>query len=159
MEHEKQSRLVTALMGGGIVVLGAVLAASLALLSPAEGEDDTHAGEAPAHVEPIAGTDLSRVTLTAKAIERVDLRTTTVQREKVKRQQRLVIPYAALLYDANGATWTYTSPEARVFERAPVTVDFIKGDRVVLTEGPSAGTKVVTVGAQELLGAEFGVGH
>ena len=77
----------------------------------------------------------------------------------MKRQQRLVIPYAALLYDANGATWTYTSPEARVFERAPVTVDFIKGDRVVLTEGPSAGTKVVTVGAQELLGAEFGVGH
>lgn len=72
---------------------------------------------------------------------------------------RKVIPYAALIYDADGGTWIYVEddPATRTFVRYPVTVDFIDGDLVVLTEGPPAGTKVVTVGGQELFGAETGV--
>jgi len=38
-------------------------------------------------------------------------------------------------------------------------VDYIEGDQAVLTEGLPAGTKVVTVGGQELFGAEFEIGH
>ena len=72
---------------------------------------------------------------------------------------RKVIPYEALIYDADGGTWVYVEedPTTRSFVRYPVTVDFIEGDLVVLTEGPPAGTKVVTVGGQELFGADTGV--
>lgn len=70
------------------------------------------------------------------------------------------IPYAALIYDAAGNTWVYTSPEPRTYIRAAVNVNRITGDAVELNAGPSAGTAVVTVGAAELFGAEFGTeGH
>jgi len=71
---------------------------------------------------------------------------------------RKIIPYAALIYDADGGTWVYTKePNALAFVRYAVTVDFIEGDMVVLTEGPPAGTEIVTVGGQELFGTETGV--
>jgi hypothetical protein len=36
-------------------------------------------------------------------------------------------------------------------------VDRIEGDRVLLTDGPPAGTKVVTVGVTEVYGTELEV--
>lgn len=72
--------------------------------------------------------------------------------------QLKVIPYAAVLYDLHGETWVYTKPEPLVFVRAPIVVDYIDGDLAVLSEGPPAGTEVVTAGAAELFGAEFGIG-
>jgi multidrug efflux pump subunit AcrA (membrane-fusion protein) len=71
---------------------------------------------------------------------------------------RKVIPYSALIYDLDGSTWIYISPEPLVFMRQPVTVDFIEGDRAILSDGPSAGTMVATVGVAELYGADTGVG-
>jgi hypothetical protein len=70
-----------------------------------------------------------------------------------------VVPYGAVLYDVNGRTWVYTSPESLVFVRREIVVDHIAGDLAVLTEGPPAGTRVVTLGATELHGAEFEIGH
>ena len=64
------------------------------------------------------------------------------------------MPYAALLYDTEGETWAYTNPEAEVYIREKLKVDRIDGDKVVLAEGPKAGTKVVTTGAAELYGSE-----
>jgi hypothetical protein len=72
---------------------------------------------------------------------------------------RKLIPYAAVVYDTHGDTWAYTSSEPRTFVRHRVVVDYIEGDRAVLSEGPPTGTAVVTVGGAELLGTEFGVGH
>jgi hypothetical protein len=72
--------------------------------------------------------------------------------------QLKVIPYAALLYDLHGETWVYTSLEPLVYVRHPIVVDYIDGDLAVLSEGPPAGTEVVTAGAAELFGAEFGIG-
>jgi hypothetical protein len=69
---------------------------------------------------------------------------------------RSVVPYSAVLYDAHGATWVYTNPESLVFVRERVSVDRIDGDRVILTDGPPAGTTIVTVGGAELLAAELG---
>ena len=69
---------------------------------------------------------------------------------------RKVVPTSSVLYDAKGKTWVYTSPEPRVFVRHAITVDHIDGDRVVLSDGPAPGTAVVTVGAAELLGTEYG---
>ncbi len=71
--------------------------------------------------------------------------------------RRSIIPYAALIYDLNGDTWTYTNPEPLVFVRHRVTVDYVDGDLAVLSDGPSAGVAVVKIGAAELFGVEFGV--
>ena len=70
---------------------------------------------------------------------------------------RKIVPYAAVIYDAKGATWVYTNPEPLAFVRESISVDYIKGDLAFLTEGPSSGTNVVTVGGAELYGAETGV--
>jgi hypothetical protein len=69
-----------------------------------------------------------------------------------------VVPLTAVIYDPSGSPWTYTVVGARTFLRQPIVVDHIDGDRVFLTSGPSVRTPVVTVGASELLGAEYGVG-
>lgn len=71
---------------------------------------------------------------------------------------RKVIPYSALIYEINGDTWVYTSPEPRVFVRGRVVVDYIDVDRAVLTDGPAAGTQIVAIGATELYGAEVRTG-
>jgi hypothetical protein len=113
----------------------------------------------PAHVEAIAGTELHKVTLTARAAERLDIKTDRVQEMVVGGAKRKVVPYAAVLYDPRGETWVYTSPEPLVFVRHRIHVEYISGDRAVLSEGPPVGTAVVTVGAAELFGAEFEIGH
>jgi membrane fusion protein, heavy metal efflux system len=70
-----------------------------------------------------------------------------------------IVPYSSVIYDLNGDTWAYTSPENLTFIRHPIDVDYIEGDVAVLKDGPSSGTTVVVVGAAELFGTEFGVGH
>lgn len=72
---------------------------------------------------------------------------------------RLAVPYASVIYGPTGATWTYTSVEPLVFVRHSITIDYIDGDVAVLLDGPPVGTKVVTVGAAELYGAELGLGQ
>ncbi len=108
----------------------------------------------PVRLEPIAGTDLNRVTLTDKAAERLGLETSPVLTQQVDGTDRFVVPYAALLYDPSGQAWVYVSVEPLVFVRQAVTVDSINGDEVLLSEGPEAGANVVTLGATELFGAE-----
>jgi hypothetical protein len=43
-----------------------------------------------------------------------------------------------------------------VFQRADITVDRIEGERAILAKGPAPGTAVVTIGATELWGVEYG---
>ena len=69
--------------------------------------------------------------------------------------QKLTVPYGAILYDSSGKAWVYTNPEPLVYVRQSITVQRINGDVAVLTDGPPAGTVVVTTGAEELLGTEF----
>ena len=45
-----------------------------------------------------------------------------------------------------------------MYSRVPLTIDEVQGDTVLLDAGPAAGTPIVTTGAQELWGAETGVG-
>ena len=106
-----------------------------------------------AKVEEIPGSHLSRVILTARAAQRLDVQTARVRRLGAN---RTVIPYSAVLYDPNGNTWTYTSPKHLVFIRHDITVDRIEGKRAILSAGPRVGTAVVTVGATELWGVEYG---
>jgi hypothetical protein len=114
----------------------------------------------PATVEHVEGSDMARVTLTERAAQRLDIQTAAARVEATARSgRRTVVPYAAVLYDAKGVTWVYTSPSNLVFVRHRITVDYIEGDQAVLTDGPPVGTQVVTVGGQELFGAEFEIGH
>ena len=124
-------------------------------------ESSTSTAMGPAHVVAVKGTDLSHVTLTAKAMERIDLKTDQVREQPVSRSAspRKVVPYSSLIYDAHGQTWVYTSLEPRTFIRHKVDVDYIEGDLVVLNDGPPTGTVVTSVGAAELYGAEFNVGQ
>ena len=144
------------------LILAAVVIAAIGIWgwqAPNDTEADTSDSEAPAHVEAMEGTELSRVTLTDKAAERLDIQTTEATDASVDGATRRVIPYSAVIYDAAGKTWTYTSPEPLVFVRAAIVVERIDGDLAILTEGPDVGTLVVTVGGVMLFGTEFGVGH
>jgi membrane fusion protein, heavy metal efflux system len=67
-----------------------------------------------------------------------------------------VVPYAAILYDLNGGAWVYEAMGKHVFARRRVIVDHVMGTEAVLAMGPKPGTKVVTDGAAELFGTEFG---
>lgn len=118
-------------------------------------------GSRAATVEPIEGTDLARITLSADAARRLDVQTAPVRETRGQDGGKplITIPYAAVLYDPNGETWTYTSPEPLVFVRAPIRVHRIEGSKAVLSSGPPPGTEVVIVGASELLGAEYEVGE
>jgi hypothetical protein len=110
----------------------------------------------PATVEVIGKTGLKRVVLTPDAARRLDIHTAQVGQALVNGEPRAVIPYAAVLYDSDGKTWTYTSPKHLVFVRRDIDVDAIEGDRAVLADGPRPGTTIVTVGSAELWGIEYG---
>jgi cobalt-zinc-cadmium efflux system membrane fusion protein len=70
----------------------------------------------------------------------------------------LVVPESAVLYDIHGATWAYEDQGAGRFVRHRIEIERRAGDRAVVSRGLAAGTKVVTVGAAELFGTEFGAG-
>ena len=130
------------------------MAAAIALGSCTEVETESATGYEPAALEPVKGSeDLQRVTFTEEGAKRVGLETGEVSRNG----KRLVAPYAALLYDPEGKTYVYTNPKPLEYLRAAVEVDRIEGDRVLLTDGPPAGTKVVTVGVTEVYGTELEV--
>ena len=138
-----------------LIVLVLIVAGLLLAACGGQTSADEASNSEPAKVEPVDGTELNRVILSAKAAERLDIQTALVQVESGGTQQT-VIPYAAVLYDPNGETWTYTSPEPLVFVRQDISVDHIEGDLAVLLDGPPPGTAVVTVGATELWGIEYG---
>lgn len=113
---------------------------------------------APVQLEPIPGTERYRMTLSPKAAQRLDVQTVPVREEVVDGTTHKIIPYSALIYDLDGATWIYISPADLTFVREPVTVDYIEQDVVILTEGPDVGTEVATVAVAELYGTDTGVG-
>ena len=119
------------------------------------------ASDEAAEVLPVKGSDLSRITLTQEAYDRLAIATEPVLdgigRGASSPTVRATMPTAALLYDAEGDTWAYVGESALTFRRAPVSIARLDGDVAYLSDGPTPGTPVVTVGAPELLGIELGV--
>jgi RND family efflux transporter MFP subunit len=69
----------------------------------------------------------------------------------------LVVPRAALLRDIHGGAWVYEETGPHAFTRRRVLVDRVVGDLAALARGDlKPGAKVVTAGAAEIFGAEFG---
>ena len=139
----------------GLVLIAAGVSLSACSEASTGYDYETASHHEPAKLEPIKGTDVKRVMFDAEGAKRVGLQTAQVRGAG----QRKVIPYAAVIYDAEGNTFTYTSPEPLVYVREKVKVDYVAGDRVMLSEGPSIGTEIVTVGAAEVYGTEFEVAH
>ena len=112
----------------------------------------------PAAIAPVKGgeKDLVSVTLTPEGADRIDLATDRVARGAGGQK---FIPYAALLYEKDGSAFVYTNPSGLKFVRAHIEVDRVAGDRVLLSDGPAAGTKVVTTGAPQVHGAELEYGE
>jgi hypothetical protein len=140
-----------------LVVLAIAGLAAMQLSACSDTSSKAAAGE-PSSVEPIKGTGLNRVTLSAQAAQRLGIKTAKVREKRVAGgKERKVIPYASVVYTPNGRAFTYTSPETRVFVRQFIDVDSIKGGEAILSHGPPVGTAVVTVGSQELFGVEYEV--
>src|SRR5262245_47456333 len=76
----------------------------------------------PAHLEPIEGSSIKKITLTPKAAQRLDVQTGPV---RLDASGRKVLPYAAVLYDKDGSTWVYTSPQPLTFIRHAIKVELI----------------------------------
>jgi hypothetical protein len=110
-------------------------------------------GYEPSKVEPIEGSELSRVILTEDAARRIGLDTTPV----TSRGERTVVPESAVWVDVNGDEWVYTNPETLVFVRAQVVVERYDAGSAFLSDGPSPGTEVASIGVPQLIGSEFGI--
>ena len=155
-KDNKRGRQLRAACAGLVLVGAGVSLSACVNASQYEADEIDHERVVePATVEPIEGTEVKRVRFSEDGAERVGLQTAAVREDGEEK----VIPYAAVLYDAEGRAFTYTSPERLAFVRQAIEVDRVEGDRAVLADGPPAGTGVVTVGAAEVYGTEFEVSH
>ena len=98
----------------------------------------------------------NKVVLLEEAAKRLGIETSEVSALPAGRES---VPYSAVIYDAEGHSWVFTSGEELSYVKAPITIDRIDGDHAVLTEGPPVGTAVVSQGAEELFGVEDGIGE
>lgn len=132
------------------------MAATLPLLGCVKTTESAKAAKAPAHATVVAqdATKVGRITLSEAATKRLGIEFAEVKVDG----ERLQAPYNALLYDASGREWVFVSSAPNVYTRTDLKVETIEGDKVLYSKGPPAGTRLVTMGAAELYGIEFGVG-
>lgn len=140
----------------------AALAAFTALLLPltlagcAKVPGEEEEAEKAATVEKLGDTGRSKVVLIEEAAERLGIETTAVTSLPSGQES---VPYSAVIYDAEGHAWVFTTGEELAYVKQPITIDRIEGDTAVLSVGPEVGTEVVSQGAEELYGVEDGIGE
>lgn len=139
-----------------------VLAAAAALLlgtafaGCAQVSSSTKTYYEPVHVETVdPESGLKKVSFTEESARRAGLETAPV----VEVGELLVVPSAALIYDKSGTALVYVAIDPLTYQRAVVQVVVDNGTTAELSAGPAVGTQVVTVGANQVWGAELGVGH
>jgi hypothetical protein len=74
-------------------------------------------------------------------------------------EEALVVPWRAVIHDVQGGQWVYERLRPQTYARRRVDVERVVGSDAVLASGPEPGATVVTDGAAELFGTEFGAGH
>lgn len=104
---------------------------------------------------PVASGEPKVVTFTEESARRAGVELVRVERDG----DLLVVPSAALIYDKSGAVVVFTADSPLTYRRAEVTLTRDTGVKAWLSKGPAAGTLVVTIGANQVWGAEQGVGH
>lgn len=73
-------------------------------------------------------------------------------------EESLVVPWSAVLHDIHGGAWVYENISPQQYARRRVEVRRVVDSLAVLARGPVVGAKVVTAGAAEIFGTEFGTG-
>lgn len=68
----------------------------------------------------------------------------------------LVIPASAVLRDIHGGEWVYARIAPHTYERRRIETAAERNGQAVLARGLASGVEVVTAGAAELFGTEFG---
>jgi hypothetical protein len=139
----------------GLVLIAGVISLSACGGGSTGYDYETASHHDPAELEPIKGTDVHRVIIDAEGVERAGIQTAPVRQNG----QGLVMPHSAVIFDAEGHTYAYTSPEPRTYVRQKIVIDHVDGDSAMLSDGPPAGTEVVTVGAALVYGTEYEVAH
>lgn len=139
-------------MKRGIWLTLALLAASVLLAGCGEAAES--APVSPSRLVPVPGTSRQQVVLTPQAIKRIGLQTAVVQQAPGGGE---AVPLSSVLYLSDGSTWVYAVVGPRTYVREGVTVARAAGTTAMLQKGPAPGTTVVTTGAAELLGSEYGV--
>ncbi len=71
----------------------------------------------------------------------------------------LSVPTSAIVRDIHGGEWVYAKTAPNTFVRQRIEVASTDGARAILSRGLGSGAEVVTAGAAELFGSEFGVAH
>lgn len=71
----------------------------------------------------------------------------------------LSVPTSAIVRDIYGGEWVYARTAPNSFVRQRIEVASTQGDSAILSRGLTPGAEVVTAGAAELFGTEFGVAH
>lgn len=111
------------------------------------------AQQAPATVELDPAGGPARLVLSARAEERLGLATAPVAATPTG----LAVPYAAVVYAADGTAWAFAAVSERTYQRVPITVAAVTDGQAQLSAGPAPGTPVVVVAAPELVGVEAGI--
>lgn len=75
------------------------------------------------------------------------------------RAQGLAVPAAAIVRDIHGGEWVYRRTAPDIFVRQRIEVARVDDGRAILSRGLERGAEVVTDGAAELFGTEFGTPH
>lgn len=70
----------------------------------------------------------------------------------------LTVPWSAIVYDVHGGSWIYAKTAPFTYSRQRVEMREIVDGLAILARGPAPGTSIVTAGAAELFGTEFGAG-
>lgn len=137
-------------------VTAALVAATLGLSGCAAEADAAEGADPAVAVEEADGSGVSRLTLSDLGARRLGVVTEPVTAAP---GGGVLIPYSAIVYQADGTAWAYANPSGRTYVREPVEIASIDGATVHASSGPVVGTAVVTVGVAELVGAEVGLGH
>jgi multidrug efflux pump subunit AcrA (membrane-fusion protein) len=102
---------------------------------------------------PVPGSSVGKIVLSSVGAQRIGIETAPAGVVGAN----ITVPYSAVIYDPSGNTYAFTNPAPLTYTEVPITVDYISGDTAYLSSGPSPGTEVVTVGAEELYGVQTGV--
>ena len=115
---------------------------------------------APPTADPLTSTThlyyaLKNVDSTLRPMQRITVTLNTLS----KTDNKLTIPYSAVVYDIYGGSWVYMQQSKNSYERKRVFLDHISDRQAIINEGPAANSKIVINGALELFAVETGFAH
>lgn len=76
---------------------------------------------------------------------------------QVPTRREVTVPYSGVVYAPSGQTYVFSNPARLTYAEVRITVNHISGSVVFLNGGLTPGTRIVTVGAEELYGVQTGV--